>query len=382
MSVLLGLDEFDRAAGTLTTPWTIRTGDTWKLTGNQVYASDTTPFAPSYYTPPGVERLAILMDPYPLLTANTAGAKIMSVQVTITTPPVFSTTYTEEQGIVFLSAGANSLPHFEVVWSRTTGGTNTIKLYSRASAGRTLWATLASLSATTVSTVYSLRIEHTILSASNSTLFAYWDAAPTAGISISSGFMTTVGFSGNPQTNSHYVGLYGLSAGLQSTSAGPVFSPINPAYFDDFTVRDTGIESTPIYAEPTLTADPTLATIAVQAENDSTGDTFVLRPSYAIQVDQQIESNEHRFDGGYAQSVARASGRRRRWSLWWDALSSAQRSTFITHIATVSGKKKHFAWQDPDTGQGVVVRFTADPVISQVAPSVWSASATVEETGG
>lgn len=390
MSRLIQSDDFDVGSGTLATPWTLRTGSYFTLTGDRVQSdiqsypgATTLPAAPS-------DARAILQafDPYASLTVS-GGTRIVSFEVQIVTPAVLSSSSTAQAGLVLFSSGAASVPHFELLWSRTSGGSNSLALYRRTSAGaQVLVFNAGSITAVAASELHTIKAVVTIANSAEFLIAVYWDGAFQGSTIITSATMATWGFSGGSQTNPHYAGIFATTPGPTHQSgpnAGPTWVLDNPIYFDGFRVRDLSpaLDVPMIYAAPTLTAATTLATIAVESEDDSTGDTFTLPPSWAIEIPTQgHRANEHPFDAGYTQTVAITEQRRRQWRLGWNALSAAQRSTFETHVAAVTGRKKAFDWTDPETGAVITVRFIGNPSFELLGIGVSRATAEIEEVLG
>lgn len=386
MSVTVQFDDFNRTSGAVASPWTVKTGDTWTLTGSQLRVDGT----------PAPFRRAILqaVDPYSLVTGTTT--KSYDVSVDFETPAVYSSTEDAYAGIVFMSAGANAaFSSFEFVWWRDSSGNQRIRWQYRSSAGTlftlppVLGYLLTGAQVAAAGSIHTLAVKVSFtVQASNApiTVTGSLDGVQLYGSGII--FPSTLGFSsGNIATTPHYAGLMAQVPGPLGTVGNnhgfPIFStdPQYPILFDNFRVRDVGALAVQpvIYPAPTLTTAATLTPISVAAEDDSGAETLTLPHHYTYSVQDQFASTDHPYDAGYVASVARSTRRRRTWALHWDAINTTDRATLLTLSAAVNVRKKAFSWTDPETGEVVLVRIVSEVRTSQIGPAVWAASFDVQE---
>lgn len=373
MSVLVQADDFNRS-GTLSTPWTVKSGDAWFLDGYTVRPHGT----------PSTFRRAVMQtfDPFARVSRSTPPPVYAGYQaeVQITAPDAFSATEDLFAGITFMSSGANGVAsHFEVVWRKVAASLSSLVFQKRSAAGVvTALFPIGGIVLPTVNVgeVHTLNVAVTLLDTANAQLTARWDSVIYIGVTIPS--LSANGFNGSTFTTAtHY-------AGIVATVPGPADSNGNPLYpvrFDNFRFRDVGPDSFQPALNPTpaLTADPVLASVTMSDEDDSGAETLDVQPSYVHVYEDQYAAHEHRFDGGYVQTISASSGVRRKFALRWNALSSAQRTTLLTLEAAVEGKRKAFTWVHPETGETLKVRFTTDLVIRQVQPTTWAGEVEAEE---
>ena len=379
MSILLMADDFDQAAGNIAsagTGWTVKTGDTWTLTGTQVRVDA----APSSFRRMELQS----MNPYTLLTLSTP--RMYEVEVQFVTPSTYSSTEETYAGVTAISAGANAAStSMEARWVRASGGGQTIVVGYRTSAsavGGPLVGGNVSIASLAEGTTNTLKLRLTFLPTATNAIITF--AVSLNSVIAAQGsfiFYSTFGFeTANITTTPHYAGLVAYAPGPAS---GPPATPsvMFPIYFDNFRLRDVGnlAEQPVIFPSPSLTSDPTLADLTIVSEDDSAGDSLTVHPSYAIELQDQDQTNEHPYDSGHVATVAQTSKRRRRWDLHWDGLNASRRSTLEALAVTTEGRRKAFSWAEPDTGFTIKVRFGSDLTVSQIAPTVWVARGTLEE---
>ena len=121
------------------------------------------------------------------------------------------------------------------------------------------------------------------------------------------------------------------------------------------------------------------AGIAVSSEDDGGSATLSLAPDYSQPIDDQYGVSEMKYDSGHTYTRAVYTRRRRAWSLHWEALSPADKSTLETHVTNVKTRFAVFNWVDPETNVTERVRFLSDVRFDRVSFAVWRASAVVEE---
>lgn len=369
MSLLLQADDFDRS-GSVTPPWTVKTGDTWTLNGYNVIVQG----APSTFRRMVMQQF----DPGTRLVA-TGTLRAYEVEVKVTAPPAFSATEDLYAGITFMSSGANgAASHFEVLWRKIAGGLSTLIFQRRDAAGvvtpmfpfgGVVLPTVA------VNETHTIKVRLAMFDPFTASVSAYWDGALTIGSVGISNPGTSMGFNGSFLTATHYAGLVATVPG----PADPNGDPLNYLVFDAFRFRDIQATQSPLTTAPALTADPVLSAITVADEDDWVAETLDVQPSYSVALEDQYATAEHRFDGGYVQTVATASARRRRWQLRWNAINSTQRTDLEALEENVGGRRRSFKWTDPETGEEVLVRMTSDLSITLKAPGIWSAGVDVEE---
>ena len=364
-------DDFNRSA-VLTTPWTVKTGDTWTATGTRLRVDG---------TPDTVRRAVIqTVNVYTYLVSVTP--RVYEVEAQIIMPTAFSSTANTYAGVVFMSAGANAaFSHYELVWWRDSSNNQRLIWLRRDSTGTAsvvgpaLGATLAT--AATVSETHKLTARITVLTAPAAVgVTAYWDGA--LAYSASAGFVPTLGFSSSDITvTPHYCGLTATVPGPANVSGNPT----NPLYFDNFRVRDVNLTGTQAANPPalTLSAEPVLSTSAVGAEDTNSGASLTTRPSYVVEIVDIYRTSEITYDCGISATVARTSRPRRRWHVRWNALDDAEIAIVETLHVDAQGTALTFDFSDPETGQTVRVRAVADWEVTHVSCGVWAAATTIEE---
>ena len=121
------------------------------------------------------------------------------------------------------------------------------------------------------------------------------------------------------------------------------------------------------------------AGVAVSSEDDGGSTTLSLAPDYSQPIEDQYGVSEIKYDSGHTYTRAVYTRRRRAWSLHWEALSPADKSTLETHVTNVKTRFAVFNWVDPETNVTERVRFLSDVRFDRVSFAVWRASAVVEE---
>jgi len=181
-----------------------------------------------------------------------------------------------------------------------------------------------------------------------------------------------------------------LTTFLSATYYGGFFTKIDGSlvgYVDRFRVRDIGVNAVlaDLWPAYTLTAAPTLTPIALSVEDDSTGDTLPVQPDRPNVPDDQWQHNEFRPDGGHVVTHARGSRSRTRWPMVWGVVSSTDHDSITAFHANMTGRKKAFTWNDPETATAIKLRFVAPLNARQIARGstggarIYSLSTAVEE---
>ena len=370
MSILLQQDDFSGSTGSLAAPWSLIAG-AWTRDGTRV--------APT--SAPGTLSHARLsaFDPGSLLSIS-SNPPTMTYEADVTLPTTFPATGDISQGITFLNSSTGTYG-FELRYERLTAGTHQILFVMRGlTASTLLYGVYAPTSFTALAAGGTATLKAEIrFQVSNIYVIGYLDgvtlffstpsyAAMNAAFGTSYGSISAI---------AKYGGLVGSIAGTAGSGGGPAF----PGYFDRWRVRDIGSLTTipSSYSTPTLTAAPTLSAITVGAENDAGAETIPVNPSYAMQVSDGWAIDSIRSDGGHTVAMARQTRPRRTWQMHWDALTSANLTSFETLWAATTGTKKACTWTDPETGDAIVGRFTTEPRVSRVAPAIYQATCEWQE---
>lgn len=152
--------------------------------------------------------------------------------------------------------------------------------------------------------------------------------------------------------------------------------------FDNLRLVDlnSALVAPPVDTMPVLVPSfVTGAGIAVSSEDDGGSTTLSLAPDYSQPIEDQYGVSEMKYDSGHTYTRAMYTRRRRAWSLHWEALSPADKSTLETHVTNVKTRFAVFNWVDPETNVTERVRFVSDVRFDRVSFAVWRASAVVEE---
>ncbi len=155
--------------------------------------------------------------------------------------------------------------------------------------------------------------------------------------------------------------------------------------FDKWLIRDINPATIlpAVDSEPSLGADFAGYTqISTALENNTTSDVLTVAPSYSQPIADQWEVVEFNSDGGYTTTYTPTTRRRRRWTLGWVALPTADKDTLVSLTASVASRFRSFAWTDPETDESLNIRFTTDVRVDRVAYAVWNVSAQAEEVLG
>lgn len=155
--------------------------------------------------------------------------------------------------------------------------------------------------------------------------------------------------------------------------------------FDKWLIRDINPATIlpAVDSEPSLGADFAGYTqISTALENNTTSDVLTVAPSYSQPIADQWEVVEFNSDGGYTTTYTPTTRRRRRWTLGWVALPTADKDTLVSLTASVASRFRSFAWTDPETNESLNIRFTTDVRVDRVAYAVWNVSAQAEEVLG
>lgn len=155
--------------------------------------------------------------------------------------------------------------------------------------------------------------------------------------------------------------------------------------FDKWLIQDinTATLLPAVDSEPSLGADFAGYTqISTALENNTTSNTLTVQPSYSQPIADQWEVVEFNSDGGYTTTYTPTTRRRRRWTLGWVALPTADKDTLVSLTASVASRFRSFAWTDPETNESLNIRFTTDVRVDRVAYAVWNVSAQAEEVLG
>jgi len=184
-----------------------------------------------------------------------------------------------------------------------------------------------------------------------------------------------VGFINRPG----YVGALGYGiAGLQFNPDPPYFAPNS---FDNLRIRDIGplaniTSATPSYTFSTV---PSYTTASVSTEENATAYSLPINPSWNLETADNYDVTTFVSDSGDRVAYPRSSRRRRKWSFRWTALDESEKASLATLNSNVKGRFATFSWTDPETALAIKIRFTSDLQFAKSGPSVWIASADVEE---
>jgi len=362
MTILLQLADFNSSGGLSSPPWTL-TGGTLTQDGQRISCASSAVYCRAV--------LAVA----PSLTTTVPITIRYEVDVTMPSPL--------PSGLVRLGlCGMGGALH--LVYEKTAAGTSQIQFCVRnlSSGAETSYFTVFAPAAfTALSAGESMRIRADVQIYSGSTglsvaAFKSLDAGVTWAGPL---FVSTPSLaSWNTATGQ------ALSAMTSENRYGGIVYNVagsHVGYLDNLRVLDAGSAavSPQFTTVPALTAAPSLTPITVGTEDDGTLLSLTVQPSFAQEITDQWRVVDHPYEGGYVASVATQTGPRRKWRFHWDALSSSQRSTLIT-LRDAVGRTSSFAWIDPETGASIRIRFATDPVITQVAPAVWTAEAEVQES--
>ena len=151
-----------------------------------------------------------------------------------------------------------------------------------------------------------------------------------------------------------------------STMYGGAFLRIDGSvvgYMDRFRVEDIGLGAVqpninPVY---TLTVNPTLTSITVQAEDDGAALTLTVQPDRPTEPRENWGGASFVADGGHMTTRATQSRARTLWSPFsWASLNQTDYDLIVALHAAAFSKAKVFSWTDPDTVTVYRLRFMSE----------------------
>lgn len=346
-------------------------------TWTNVYGTWTADTSRVYPTTLLTETVSVLSayDPASQLSASTP--KKIRYQCTVTMPSTFPATGEIRVGLGAFMQSANR-SGFWLTYRRTSGGASTYvelairRPTSSSASDSSLFSVFsgAGITALAADGVGVLRLDLTLNP-------IYWLAEGYFnGVKILTSTPTVnlfSSFTGQALFNNAYD--YPMFGGIVGNVAAR-------SYVDAFTIADFGSLTAvdPLYVAPTLTAFPTLTPLTMTAEDEGGTETLPVQPSYVLSGADRWEVSQWPYSGGYTAFAARQTAPRREWpSLNWEAMSDVEvfyMDAFLTAVKTRVGT---WNWVFPETGETVRCRFTTEPVIKYVAPSVWEMQAGVIE---
>jgi hypothetical protein len=156
---------------------------------------------------------------------------------------------------------------------------------------------------------------------------------------------------------------------------------MTPNHFERLRVADVGnlanlTTSTPAYTYPPA---PNLVASAVSVESNASAYALTVQPSWTQETQDQWAVSTFTSDSGDRVAFPNQTRRRRKWAFWWTALDDSEKADLETLTTNVKGRFNSWTWTEPETNQGITVRFTTDIEFQKIGPSVWAAAAGVEE---